>query len=139
MSIFINMKLLDLILENVEIPFKQKCELTIINSNGDEINVKCEIPSSEEEVMTGLMYRNELCDNCGMFFDSVDGGFWMKNVNIPLEMIFISGDHIVDIKSAKPNDESTIVPSVESDSNLEVNEGFCEKNNITVGDKIYKS
>jgi len=139
MSIFINMKLLDLLLENVEIPFKEKCTLTITNSDGEEIVVDCEVPSNDEEKMTGLMYRDELCDNCGMFYDYVDGGFWMKNVKFPIEMIFINGDEIVDIKKALANDETSIYPSVESDGNLEVNDGFCESNNISVGNKIYRS
>lgn len=139
MSIFINMKLLDLLLENVEIPFKEKCTLTITNSDGEEIVVDCEVPSNDEEKMTGLMYRDELCDNCGMFYDYIDGGFWMKNVKFPIEMIFINGDEIVDIKKALANDETTIYPSVESDGNLEVNDGFCESNNISVGNKIYRS
>jgi uncharacterized membrane protein (UPF0127 family) len=133
------MKLLDLLLENVEIPFKKSCTLTITNSNGEEITVDCEVPSNEEEKMTGLMYRDELCDSCGMFYDYVDGGFWMKNVNFPIEMVFINGDEIVDIKKALPNDETTIYPSVESDGNLEVNDGFCESNNISVGNKVYRS
>jgi uncharacterized membrane protein (UPF0127 family) len=133
------MKLLDLLLENVEIPFKEKCVLTITNSNDEEVTVNCEVPTNDEEKMTGLMYRDELCDNCGMFYDYVDGGFWMKDVNFPIEMIFINGDEIVDIKKAFPNDETSIHPSVESDGNLEVNDGFCESNNISVGNKVYRS
>ena len=57
------MKLLDILLENVEIPFKESCTLTITNSNGEEVTVDCEVPSNEEEKMTGLMYRDELCDS----------------------------------------------------------------------------
>ncbi len=139
MSIFINMKFLDLILEDIKTPFKENIKITIINSNGKNIKVNCEVPTTPEEKMTGLMYRENLCDNCGMFFEPIEGGFWMKNVKIPLEMIFISGDKIVDIKKAKPNDETTINSSVEADSNLEVNDGFCKSNNITVGNQIYKS
>ena len=85
------------------------------------------------------MFRDSLCDNCGMFYDYVDGGFWMKNVNFPIEMVFINGDKIVDIQKALPHDETSIQPSVESDGNLEVNEGFCESNNISVGNKVYRS
>jgi len=81
------MKLLDLLLENVSVPFKESCVLTITNSDGEEVVVNCEVPSTDEEKMTGLMYRDSLCDNCGMFYDYVDGGFWMKNVNFPIEMI----------------------------------------------------
>jgi len=133
------MKLLDLLLENVTVPFKESCVLTITNSNGEEVIVNCEVPSTDEEKMTGLMYRDSLCDNCGMFYDYVDGGFWMKNVNFPIEMIFINDDQIVDIKKANAQDETTIYPSVESNGNLEVNDGFCESNNISIGDKVYKS
>lgn len=139
MSIFINMKLLDILTENVKVPFNEKCTISILNVNGEEIVVNCEVPTTEEERMTGLMYREDLCEKCGMFFDSVDGGFWMKNVNIPLEMIFIKGKQIVDIIKAKPNDQTTITPSMDCDYNLEVNDGFCGKYNITVGDRIYKS
>ena len=133
------MKLLDLLLENVSVPFKESCVLTITNSDGEEVVVDCEIPSTDEEKMTGLMYRDSLCDNCGMFYDYVDGGFWMKNVNFPIEMIFINDNQIVDIKKANAQDETTIYPSVESNGNLEVNDGFCESNNISIGDKVYKS
>lgn len=133
------MKLLDLLLENVSVPFKESCVLTITNSDGEEVVVNCEVPSTDEEKMTGLMYRDSLCDNCGMFYDYVDGGFWMKNVNFPIEMIFINDNQIVDIKKANAQDETTIYPSVKSNGNLEVNDGFCESNNISIGDKVYKS
>ena len=139
MSIFISMKLLELYLESINIPFKNKCKITIKNIKGKKIIVDCEIPTTEEEKMQGLMYRENLCDNCGMFFEKVEGGFWMKNVNFPLEMIFIKNNKIVDIKNALPNDETIIVPSVDSDSNLEVKNGFCESNNISIGDEVYKS
>jgi uncharacterized membrane protein (UPF0127 family) len=133
------MKLLDLLLENVSVPFKESCVLRITNSDGEEVVVNCEVPSTDEEKMTGLMYRDSLCDNCGMFYDYVDGGFWMKNVNFPIEMIFINDNQIVDIKKANAQDETIIYPSVESNGNLEVNDGFCESNNISIGNKVYKS
>ena len=53
-------------------------------------------------------------------------------------MVFINGDEIVDIQNVT-HDETSIKPSVESDGNLEVNEGFCESNKISVGNKVYKS
>lgn len=133
------MKLLDLLLETVSVPFKESCVLTITNSDGEEIVVNCEVPTTDEEKMTGLMYRDNLCDNCGMFYDYVDGGFWMKNVNFPIEMIFINNNQIVDIKRAKAQDETTIYPPVESNGNLEVNDGFSKSNNISIGDKVYIS
>ena len=85
------------------------------------------------------MYRDELGENNGMFYDKIDNGFWMKDVEIPLEMVFISGDEISEILPANPNDVTNISNNLPADSNLEVNQGFCKNNGITVGDKIYKS
>ena len=133
------MKLLDIISEDTQIPFKSKCQITITNVNGEEINIDCEIPNTEEEKVTGLMYRDDLCQNCGMFYDYVGSGFWMKNVNFPIDMIFVNGDTIVDIITAYPNDETIIKPSEFSDGNIEVNVGFCEDNDISIGNTFYKS
>jgi uncharacterized membrane protein (UPF0127 family) len=133
------MKLFDIITEEVSIPFENRCTMVITNSKGEEIKVDCEVPTTEEEKALGLMNRDSLGDNNGMYYDYVDGGFWMKDVSIPLEMIFSKDGKIVEIVKAKPYDESNISPSVEADSNLEVNDGFSEKNNIRVGDSIYRS
>jgi uncharacterized membrane protein (UPF0127 family) len=54
-------------------------------------------------------------------------------------MIFINDNQIVNIKKANAQDETTIYPSVESNGNLEVNDGFCDSNNISIGDKVYIS
>jgi uncharacterized membrane protein (UPF0127 family) len=133
------MKLLDLILEEVKIPFPNKITISIENDLGDIVDVDCEIPNTEEEKSIGLMYRDNLCDYCGIFYDYIDTGFWMKNVKFPIEMVFVSDDTIVDIVKALPNDEKVITPSVDSNGNLEVNDGFCQSNNISIGNKIYRS
>ena len=133
------MKLNEILLESLGIPFQNKCNITIINDNGDEIPVECESPSTEEERAQGLMYRDNLGENNGMFYENIDNGFWMKNVDIPLEMVFINGDEISEILPANPNDTTNISNNLPADSNLEVNQGFCENNGITVGDKVYKS
>ena len=85
------------------------------------------------------MYRDELGENNGMFYYYIDNGFWMDNVEIPLEMIFINDNEISEIRKGRPFDRTNISPVLPADSNLEVNQGFCEKNNINAGDKIYKS
>ena len=85
------------------------------------------------------MYRDSLGDNSGIFYDYVDGGFWMDNVKFPIEMVFINDDEIVEIIKAKAYDKKSISPSVESNGNLEVNDGFCDNNNISIGNKVYRS
>jgi len=133
------MKLLDIISEDTQIPFKTKCEIFITNNNGEKVNIDCEMPTTEEEKVTGLMYRDNLCQNCGMYYDYVGSGFWMKNVNFPIDMKFVNKDTIVDIITAYPNDETIIKPSEFSDGNIEVNVGFCEDNDISIGNTFYKS
>ena len=133
------MELNKILLESLGIPFQNTTNITIINGAGEEIVINCEIPSTEEESIQGLMYRDELGENNGMFYDKIDNGFWMKDVEIPLEMVFISGDEISEILPANPNDVTNISNNLPADSNLEVNQGFCENNGIQVGDKIYKS
>ena len=133
------MKLLDILLEDVEVPFKEKCVMNITNNGGETVSVDCEVPTTEEEKSNGLMYRDSLGDNSGIFYDYVDGGFWMDNVKFPIEMVFINDDEIVEIIKAKAYDKKSISPSVESNGNLEVNDGFCSDNNISIGNKVYRS
>ncbi len=133
------MKFIDILFENNQITFQKKCEITIINDFGESVIIDYEVPSTEEEKSTGLMYRDNLCDNCGLFYDYVDSGFWMKNVKFPIEMIFVNGSEIVDIVIAHANDETIIHPSKPSDGNIEVNKGFCENNDISVGNTFYIS
>ena len=71
------MKLLDLILEDVKIPFPNRKTIKIENEIGDIITVKCEIPKTDEEKSTGLIYRDSLCKNCGVFYDYIARGFWI--------------------------------------------------------------
>lgn len=132
------MKFIDLLNEDQNIQFDKKIDIVVVNSDGNNINIKCEVPSNREEERQGLMYRENLCDNCGLFYGNHSNGFWMKNVSIPLDMIFIMDDTVVSIVSAKPFDEKIINPNVDFNGNIEVNSDFCKNNNINIGDKIYK-
>ena len=41
------MKLSEILLEGLGIPLQNKCNITIINDNGDEIPIECEIPTTD--------------------------------------------------------------------------------------------
>ena len=75
-----------------------------VEIDGEKIIV--EISRTEKEKQRGLMFRKNLCRNCGMLFIFEEEGrrsFWMKNTFIPLDMVFIDADlTVVDILHAVP-------------------------------------
>lgn len=133
------LRLLDILKESMGIipfPFQNTKTIRFINNNGENISVNCELAQTPEEKAQGLLHRDELCDECGVLFDSDGhGGYHMIGMNFPIEMIFINGNQVVDIIKAKPGDEN-IYPQGEYTRNLEVNDGFCVKNGITVGCEV---
>jgi len=129
-------KFLDILNEELNYPFPTKKEVKISTDNGREILLDVEIPTTNEEKMQGAMYRDDMCDNCGILFLNGGGEYHMHDVNFPLDMIFINDNTIVDIKTVNP-EEDGITSDQEFDHNLEVNGGFCEKNNISVGNKVF--
>jgi len=116
----------------------------LIESKDSTISVYVEIANDSQERSKGLMFRENMDWDKGMFFvfDSQRVlSFWMKNTLIPLDMLFIDNDFkIVDIK------ENTIPCLEDMCSNyiskypatyvLEVNAGFVMTNNIEIGDSV---
>lgn len=118
----------------------------VVTIDGKNINV--EIADSESTREKGLSGRTSLDQNSGMLFvfDStpVAATFWMKGMLIPLDMIWIQGEKIVSVnknipvpsKNTPDNKLQVFSPGQSIDYVLEVNGGFCDKNNINVGDSV---
>lgn len=105
--------------------------------------VNVEIANTAEKHYQGLSNRKNLCDNCGMLFifpDKKERTFVMRNMNFPLDIIWIDDDKIVKIdKNLLPEGENPVnnySPDIPVNYVLEVNGGFADKNNIKTGDKI---
>lgn len=111
-------------------------------------SIQVEIANTESLREKGLSGRSSLDTNNGMLFvfdtKQVVPIFWMKDMQIPLDMIWISGDKIVKIDkkiSAPPantpdNKLDKISAGRPVDYVLEVNSDFCETNGIKVGDSV---
>ena len=88
----------------------------------------------------GLMFREEMCNSCGMLFNfeqARPAGMWMKNTLIPLDVAFIRADgKITDIKAMQPLDLSTTASSESVLYAWEMNQGWFAKNGIQVGDTV---
>ena len=101
-----------------------------------------EIADTNEERSKGLMFRDHLGLDKGMLFvfdkeDKYD--FWMKNMKIPLDIIWINKNKEVVYmhKNTPPCPENvcfSIVPNKEAKYVLEINSGVTDKLGLNIGD-----
>lgn len=102
-----------------------------------------EVPRTPEQLALGLMYRPALPANRGMLFPFEPPRvvqFWMKNVPVAIDMVFIHEGEVVDIESNVPPCQVEICPvygpSVPVDRVLELRAGRAEELGLEVGDRI---
>lgn len=125
-----------------EFIFKKNGELTFLNQSSEvEAKIDIQIAQTDFDRELGLMYRKSMQENQGMLFvfpSETIQTFWMRNTFIPLDMVFInSNKQIVTIRNAtKTLSDQTYASTAPAQYVLEVNEGFCKKFGIKVGDKI---
>lgn len=118
----------------------------IIHSGGTSYSIKLEIADDNEARRKGLMGRDHLGADSGMLFvyeQPMYPVMWMKDMLIPLDMLFISDDLTINhIESQVPpcreaNDSSCARYRSLSPSSwvLELPAGYAEKHGLQVGDK----
>ncbi|HWA32223.1 MAG TPA: DUF192 domain-containing protein [Candidatus Paceibacterota bacterium] len=106
---------------------------------GETVNVDLALDQSTQE--RGLSGRDGLSPDQGMLFvfnSPAKYGFWMKDMNFPIDIIWLSADkRVVYIeKSAEPASYPEIfTPPEDALYVLEVISGFSEKNNLSAGDQ----
>ncbi|MBA3985142.1 MAG: DUF192 domain-containing protein [Flavobacteriales bacterium] len=126
-----------------EISFIKQAELQLIKSSNDSIlkTLDIEIADDEYKTQTGLMYRQSMEENQGMLFifpDAQVRSFYMKNTEIPLDIIYIDKNKkIVSFqKNARPYDATSLPSGVPAQYVLEINAGLSDRWNLQVGDRI---
>ncbi len=110
-----------------------------------EKKIEVEIADSTSTRATGLSYRNSLDEDRGMYFifNSLSShSFWMKDMNFPIDIIWIKDDKIVGVAENVPNQPGAQLWQLKSYSPpepvnrvLEVNAGWAAKNGIKIGDR----
>lgn len=125
--------------ENIISNNKLKNNYVIINS----YTIDVELALTNEERQKGLMGRENLDDGEGMLFvfdDEKKHEFWMKNMIISLDIIWIdSGGKVVHIeKQVPPCEENCIIysPLAPAKYVLELNSGSAERLSIENGIEI---
>ncbi len=131
------------VIETVPVAFKKEGELSIYKQGTDSVlaRLDIEIADSEYETQTGLMYRDAMDTGQGMLFvfdRETLHSFYMKNTQIPLDLIFIKANHQVGSisENAQPLDESGISSQVPVQYVLEINAGLARKWGLQPGDSI---
>ena len=104
--------------------------------------VKIELALTHAEQEHGLSGRKNLEEGAGMLFIFLKpqkNYFWMKDMNFPIDIIWIDENfRVVYIQknilpSSYPN---SFGPTVDNSYVLEVLSGFSEKNNLKIGDSV---
>jgi uncharacterized membrane protein (UPF0127 family) len=104
--------------------------------------INLEIADTEQKREFGLMKRKSLPSDDGMLFvmpAATQLVFWMKDTEIPLDMIFIGADQKVTgvIVNTTPYSEDRLtVPGTVSKYAIEVNAGFAAAHRISPGDHV---
>jgi uncharacterized membrane protein (UPF0127 family) len=103
-----------------------------------------EVASTRRQQALGLMFREPLPDNRGMLFPLAPPrpvNFWMKNVPVPLDMIFIYNGTIQAIAADVPPCESDPCPTYGPgdqliDHVIELRGGHAAELGLAVGDAV---
>jgi len=122
---------------------KETDDLKIIQLEISGIKIEAEVADNFLSRMQGLSGRESLGEGKGMLFifnGSAVRSFWMKDMNFPIDIIWIKDDEIVGFVENAPIPEAVKIPSFRSPSDvdkaLELNAGSVKKFNIQIGDKI---
>lgn len=111
-----------------------------------DINITVELSQNAKQWEKGLSGRVDLGDTDGMLFVFPHYHvpvFWMKEMNFPIDMIWIAGGKVVDITYEAKVETSdklpTYSPVVPVNMILETRAGWANENNIMVGDELFIS
>lgn len=128
---------------------------TVVNNLGQELpisavaivpngtQIQLEVARTPQQQAMGLMYREALPDNRGMLFEFASPqpvSFWMKNVPVPLDMVFLRQGEVQYIAASVPPCTKepcpTYGPRTLIDQVIELRSGRAAEINLKKGDKV---
>ncbi|MBD1873407.1 DUF192 domain-containing protein [Nodosilinea sp. FACHB-131] len=123
-------------------PRGQQLAVTAVTTLGDE-EIFLEVATTPQQQALGLMYRDALPDDRGMLFPmgrSRPVSFWMKNVPVALDMVFVHQGQIVGLAEAPPCTADpcpTYGPGSQLvDQVIELRAGRAAELGLAVGDEV---
>lgn len=106
------------------------------------------VAETEEQRRVGLSHRESLDENSAMLFifenENVRPAFWMKNMKFPIDIIWINDGEIIQIdREVLPPEDGALedslplyLPNGDTDYVVEVNAGWSDRMNVSVGDSF---
>ena len=99
-----------------------------------------EIADTPRKQQLGLMHRKSMAADHGMIFvfpDERERSFWMKNTNIPLDIVYAdAAGKVVSVKQMKPLDESPVPSDGPAKYAVELNAGAAQRAGVKAGDVL---
>jgi uncharacterized protein len=97
-----------------------------------------ELALTQEQVMTGMMFRTNMNEMVGMVFvfpRPMQAAFWMKNCPLPLSCAYITPDGtIAEIHDLHAQDTNSVVANTDDiQFVLEVNQGWFARHHVETG------
>ena len=124
-----------------DIDFTRDGEVSIFKNDSLIQTIEVEFAKNDMERSLGLMYRSSMDEHQGMWFifpEEAPRSFYMKNTEIPLDIIYLDKDKkVVSIaKNARPYDETSLPSEKPAMYVLEINGGLSDKWGIEKGDRM---
>lgn len=111
-----------------------------------EQTVRLTVAQSPAQLERGLGDWERINENEGMLFELGKKEipyFWMKNVEFPIDIIWVDGSTIIDISQGvqpqpgvSDNELTLYMPSEPVDRVIEVTSGFASKYGLSIGDEL---
>ena len=105
----------------------------------DDLWVRCDVADTEEKKQVGLQSYESLPSRNGLYFPYPgysDVTFHQGSVAFPLDILFLRDSEIVRIEEMTKVGSRDQWGCAHVDGVIEVNGGFCEKNNVRVGERL---
>jgi uncharacterized membrane protein (UPF0127 family) len=122
--------------------FQTEGTLAFLQPDGDTLQtIRTDIADTDAERRRGLMRQRSLGYDQGMLFifETVDeGGMWMRNTPLPLDIIFVAPDSkVINIaRRTTPLSEEEIMPAAPRKYAVEVRAGFADRFGLTDSTRI---
>lgn len=105
----------------------------------DDLWLRCDVADTEVKKHIGLQAYKELPPRKGLYFPYPgysDVAFHQGTVSFPLDILFLRDSEIVKIEHETQVGGKDRWGCAHVDGVMEVNGGFCEENNIKLGERI---